>query len=73
MQRRRKRSTAKYKNPSFEKGTCYLPKTMTHKIRIYATTTKIEISHLVKMTAQEFMEKHLSRIQELQTSNCLDN
>ncbi|PZO08248.1 MAG: hypothetical protein DCF25_22365 [Leptolyngbya foveolarum] len=53
-----KNSTAKYKNPDYKKGTYYLRKTVTHEMRIYAATMKMEMSDLFQMAVQQFMEKH---------------
>ena len=60
MPRVAKGSIAKSKNPDFEKGTYYLPKTITHSMRIYAATEQIEMSDLVSLAVAEYIENHSS-------------
>ena len=56
MPRVSKSSTAKSRNPDFEKGTYYLPKTTTHKMRIHAATEQIEMSDLVNRAVLKYLE-----------------
>lgn len=58
MPRVAKDSIAKSKNPDFEKGTYYLPKTITHKMRVYAATEQIEMSDLVSLAIAEYIDNH---------------
>ena len=60
MPRVAKGSIAKSKNPDFEKGTYYLPKAITHSMRIYAATEQIEMSDLVSLAVAEYIENHSS-------------
>ena len=55
MPRGTKNSLAKYKDPDYEKGTYYLKKKTTHKMRIYAATRKLEMSELVEKAVREYM------------------
>lgn len=58
MKRGVEHSLAKYKNPDYEKGTYYLQKTVTHEMRIYAATRKLEMSELVGKAVREYMKNH---------------
>lgn len=58
MPRGTKNSLAKYKNPDYEKGTYYLPKKVTHQMRIYAATRKLEMSDLVATAVKEYIINH---------------
>lgn len=49
---------AKSKHPDYEKGTYYLPKTTTHKMRVHAVTEQIEMSDLVNIAVKEYLENH---------------
>ena len=49
---------AKSKDPDYEKGTYYLRKELTHEMRIYAATTKIEMSELVEFAVRQHLKKH---------------
>ena len=48
---------AKYKNPDYEKGTYYLPKELTHQMRIYAVTHKLQISDLVEKAVTQYLKE----------------
>ena len=50
-------SVAKSKNPDFEKGTYYLPKSLTHQMRIHAATHQVEMSNLVAEAVAEYIER----------------
>lgn len=58
MSRVARSNLAKSKNPDFEKGTYYLPKTTTHKMRIYAATEQVEMSDLVDLAVNEYLNSH---------------
>ena len=60
MPRVNKSSVAKSKSPDFEKGTYYLPKTTTHKMRIHAATDQIEMSDLVNNAVLEYLKNKAS-------------
>lgn len=56
MKRGTSKSIAKYKNPDYEKGTYYLPKELTHQMRIYGATQRLEMSELVEYAVREYIE-----------------
>lgn len=49
---------AKSKHPDFEKGTYYLPKSTTHKMRVHAVTKQMEMSDLVDLAVKQYLENH---------------
>ena len=57
---RREPSTplAKSKDPDYEKGTYYLPKDLTHEMRIYAASRKLQMSDLAEAAIRQYLKKH---------------
>lgn len=49
---------AKSKHPDYEKGTYYLPKTTTHRMRVHAVNKQIELSDLVDIAVRQYLENH---------------
>ncbi len=49
---------AKSKRPDYEKGTYYLPKTTTHKMRVHAVNKQIEMSDLVDIAIKQYLKNH---------------
>ena len=59
MPRVSKSNVAKSKNPDFEKGTYYLPKTTTHQMRIHSATEQMEMSELVNNAVLEYLKNRM--------------
>ena len=51
-------SIVKSKSEDYEKGTYYLPKELTHEMRIYAVSNRIQMSDLVALAVAEYLENN---------------
>lgn len=52
------RPLAKSKDPTYEKATFYLEKDLTHEMRIYAATKKVEMSDIVSVAVTQYLKRH---------------
>ena len=49
---------AKSRDPRYEKGTYYILKEITHAMRIYAASNKMQMSELVAKAVKSYMERY---------------
>lgn len=47
----------KSKSPDYEKGTYYLPKELTHQMRIYAVSNRMQMSDLVADAVSQYLKE----------------